>query len=582
MRGRKSLLAVLGMLAAAGLLCATLLGQPGAPGAANAAGLAPLPARWPSSNLELGLMDQPNGAAAMRATAPFAFRYQYLAAGVNTGQGWATWNPDGSFVTLYIQESNAAGITPVFTYYQIRMSNPGASMEEIAGVNANVVNTSTMLAYWQDLKLLFQRAGAFNTTVVVQVEPDFWGYMQQRATNDDASTVAAAVASTGMPELAGLPNTVAGFAKAVIKLRDLYAPNVILGYHLSIWGTGVDPIYSNPSDAEIDQLAGRSAAFYQSLGANFDVSFAEFSDRDAGFKQVIYGDGGASWWDSGDFARNVRYLGRFSSFIQTRVVLWQLPLGNTKMRAENNTWGHYQDNRVEWLLDDATRAHLTDYLNAGVVAFLFGGGADGTTCACDATHDGVTNPAPINGNNLTSLSADDDGGFFRQKAAGYYAGGAMALSGGTANTPTPTATRTSTPAGTPTATPTKTTAPTPTATSTPISTPASSGWTTSAKVSAATVRAGQGETITATVRSSKKSVALVDIEVYDSGGHKVFQRYWDLQTFKAGVNRNFSTTWSIPAGTAPGTYTVKVGVFAPNWASQYAWNNGAKTFTIAP
>jgi hypothetical protein len=37
------------------------------------------------------MSDGPGGAAAMRAVAPFAFRYQYLAGGVNTGSGWATW-----------------------------------------------------------------------------------------------------------------------------------------------------------------------------------------------------------------------------------------------------------------------------------------------------------------------------------------------------------------------------------------------------------------------------------------------------------------------------------------------------------
>ena len=61
------------------------------------------------------------------------------------------------------------------------------------------------------------------------------------------------------------------------------------------------------------------------------------------------------------------------------------------MRAENNTWGHYQDTRVEWLLDDATRAHLVSYRDAGVVALLFGGGAGGVTCACDASNDGRSN-----------------------------------------------------------------------------------------------------------------------------------------------------------------------------------------------
>jgi hypothetical protein len=38
------------------------------------------------------------------------------------------------------------------------------------------------------------------------------------------------------------------------------------------------------------------------------------------------------------------------------------------MRAMNNTWDHYQDNRVERLLDDPSRAHLLAYVQAGVVA----------------------------------------------------------------------------------------------------------------------------------------------------------------------------------------------------------------------
>ena len=52
-----------------------------------------------------------------------------------------------------------------------------------------------------------------------------------------------------------------------------------------------------------------------------------------------------------------------------------------------------------------------------MIAYLFGGGADGTTCACDARHDGVTNPAPINRNNGRSLSADDDGGLLQDARA---------------------------------------------------------------------------------------------------------------------------------------------------------------------
>src|SRR5207248_11330526 len=107
-----------------------------------------------------------------------------------------------------------------------------------------------------------------------------------------------------------------------------------------------------------------------------------------------------------------------------------IPYGNTKMRAVNNTWHHYQDNKVDWLLDDSSGAHLNEYVQAGVAAFLFGGGADGTTDASDVAMDGVTNPEPINGNTGRSLSADDDGGFFRQKAREYYAAGPLPLPSG--------------------------------------------------------------------------------------------------------------------------------------------------------
>ncbi len=68
------------------------------------------------------MADGPGGAAAMKATAPFAFRYQYLAGGVNTGSGWATWNTNGDFPRFYIQDSIANNIIPVFTYYQLLQS----------------------------------------------------------------------------------------------------------------------------------------------------------------------------------------------------------------------------------------------------------------------------------------------------------------------------------------------------------------------------------------------------------------------------------------------------------------------------
>jgi hypothetical protein len=413
--------------------------------------------------MQLGMGDGPGGAATMRATAPFGFRYQYLAGGVNNTpeHGWATWNANGDFATFYIQDSIKYGITPTFSYYMIRQSGPNGSLDDANADFNNLQDTTTMAKYFADLKLFFQKSAAFpSTKVLLHVEPDMWGFLQQRSSGDNAASVPVQVSSTGLTELNGLPNNLMGMAQGIKRLRDTYGPNVWLGYHMSIWGTGNDIKYSRPDDTTVTNLATRSGNFYLSLNTNFDVAFAEFSDRDAAFKQIQYGDT-AAWWDASDFSRNQLYISRFVSVAQKRVVFWQIPVGNTRMLAENNTWEHYQDNKVEWLLDDPSRANVTGYLNAGVVAWLFGRGADGPTCFCDAAKDGVTNPPPINGNTRPSLNADDDGGYFRERGAAYYSAGAMPLpsTGGppaATSTPTPTATNTPAPANTATPTPTPT------------------------------------------------------------------------------------------------------------------------------
>jgi hypothetical protein len=387
-----------------------------------------LPQGWPSTHLEVGLTDSPGGASSLHASGGYKFRYQYLCGGVNTGTGWATWNAGAKFADYYVDESVAAGITPVFIYYQLLQSSPAGGDEGTAD-RSNLKNNSTMSSYWSDVTLLFTHMGAYSSKVVVDIEPDLWGYIQQASTGDNGASVQASVASSGNPDLAGLPNNAAGFAQAFVRLRDRYAPNVILGYELSMWGTMTDPLYQNIPLSQIDALAARSTAFQQSLGAQFDLVFTDPADRDAAFDQIINGDGGASWWDATDYQRFDQYVGDFVRGVGLRMVLWQTPIGNTKMRAMNNTWGHYQDNHVEWWFDDATGTHLSTTIAAGVVAILFGGGADGTTAASDAMGDGATNPSPINGNNLASYSADDDGGYLRHQVNAYYGGGSLSLPG---------------------------------------------------------------------------------------------------------------------------------------------------------
>ncbi len=346
-----------------------------------------------TATLALGLSSQPGTAAHVKASHA-TWRYQYLAGGVNTGSGWATWNPDGTFVSRYVRESRRAGLTPVLTYYQLLPSRgAGEGRGEAERDLANLNDKATMKAYYDDLALALRRAGeaAGGKTVVLHVEPDLWGYVQQRARADDAASVPAAVASTGDPRLAGLPDTAAGFAQAVVRIRDAVAPGVRLGYHMSTWGTGTDPVQQDPSLRAVDGLAARSAKFYGSLGARFDLVFSDPSDRDDGFDRKVNGDGGRSRWSTGDYRRDVRWLAGMHRATRLPIAMWQIPLGNSRLP---DTWGRYRDTHVERLLGADPRWRRA-YRDAGVVAFLFGGGADGTT------------------------SERTDGGLFRRLAARY-------------------------------------------------------------------------------------------------------------------------------------------------------------------
>jgi len=395
------------------------------------AAAAPAHARlpWPATTLQLGLDDEEGGAAALRESAPFGLRYHYLAGGVNTGGGWATWaTGGGSFVTGFVEDSVANGMVPVFSYYQLRQSRPGASRgDERQAIVTNLADRATMRAWFEDVRLFFERAGATGQPVVLQVEPDLWGYVQQTG-GDDAGDVPAQVAATGLPELAGLPDTAAGVARAVKRLRDRNAPKVLLGYPLSIWGTGKDIAISNEDDASVDHLSHRSVRFLRSLRTSFDVLFSEVADRDSGYAVKRDGrDPADVWWDAHDFRRFGRYIANVHRATRLPVVVWQIPLGNTLYRAIDDTPHHYADNRVQWLLGGGTRQHLREWVRAGVVALLFGSGQADGTCACDAARDGVTNPPPNDTHRRPSLSADDDGGYFRARARAYYRDGALPL-----------------------------------------------------------------------------------------------------------------------------------------------------------
>jgi hypothetical protein len=110
--------------------------------------------------------------------------------------------------------------------------------------------------------------------------------------------------------------------------------------------------------------------------------------------------------------------------------------------------------------------------------------------------------------------------------------------------------------------------------------PAGPLFTSKAAASPATIRPRKSTTLSATVTCADGSLAngIVDLEVYSPAGSKVSQRYWTGQNFAAGQSRAYSWTWTAPATT--GKYTVKIGVFGPNWSPNYHWNDAAAAITV--
>ena len=99
---------------------------------------------------------------------------------------------------------------------------------------------------------------------------------------------------------------------------ETLAPNVLLAYHLSGWGTKHDIVYEDSPDATVRAYATRSARFYRSLGARFDLSFEDFSDRDAGFYAKQNGNPN-TWFKPADFHRHLLYG---ATFVKLTVSHW--------------------------------------------------------------------------------------------------------------------------------------------------------------------------------------------------------------------------------------------------------------------
>jgi hypothetical protein len=296
---------------------------------------------------------------------PWDYVYQYIT------YGWESWG--NNFVQRFVNQAWSKGYIPVISVYLMLGVTPGCTDEGPTCYASKLQNATAVSNY---LASLARAAGeaAGNKPVIFQLEPDFYGYMQQYLYSsghpqpDDPSTYPVAL------NVSGYPNNLAGFGRRLVDVIHTTAPNALVAPHASMWATNKDP--NNVAMAEVSAMAQHTAAFINAMGGTqADLLFVEWSDRDAG-------SGLRPWWDDTNHSlprvsRAVLWENALSNASGKRLILWQVPAGNMNL---DNTCDHYQDNRAAYAF-----RHSRDLYEAGVIAVLFGGGAN---CMTSPSTDG--------------------------------------------------------------------------------------------------------------------------------------------------------------------------------------------------
>src|SRR4051812_15419218 len=153
----------------------------GAVSGAAAAGRIPagLPAR-----VLVGLFEDTGATWMQGSGVPWDVRYRYFTKGWVNNWGFGAY--DGSWGLGYMRECDAQRYIPAVQYYQ--MNGEAGGSESAFLMKAQ--NVTTMKSYFGDFKLLMQRAKDFGKPVLILLEADGFGFLQQQ-TGGNTATYAA-------------------------------------------------------------------------------------------------------------------------------------------------------------------------------------------------------------------------------------------------------------------------------------------------------------------------------------------------------------------------------------------------------
>ncbi|MEV4560401.1 RICIN domain-containing protein [Kitasatospora sp. NPDC049285] len=272
---------------------------------------------------------------------------------------WGCWTGDttapGTQVTMLNDRASKATYQGkprpqkyLFTWYSLRDLGDAAGQGDGPGEVQAINRADLLTRYLNDYRFFLQKLGTSQD--MIDLEPDFWGYVRSLG---NPHQVAAQVRAANPTDCGSQENSAAGLAQCLIAMAHKYAPNTGVGLHLSCF--------------DWQQNTPQCVKDYTDLGASSaDFLVTDVTDRDAGWYALpAHGSRDTFWNDQKGFAALAFYK-TMSESVGKPVVLWQIPLGNM---AQNNTPGHYKDDKVDWLF-----SHLDQTANAHVGALLFGAG----------------------------------------------------------------------------------------------------------------------------------------------------------------------------------------------------------------
>lgn len=297
-------------------------------------------------------------AAAAPNDVDWTYGYMYATSDPHADLDGYSW-----IVNFRLDTAEEAGATiPTATLYRMLYvgQEHGYSGEEPAVVQQMLADPAAVKDYIDDLIVTLEVLNARATPSLLHVEPDSWGFMMwafdgfDAQGNGDATAVDVALSGANHPALAGesFSDDAAGLARAMLYLRDQYAPEVRMGFHASNFRVGTSP--------EV------VTSFYSTLG-DWDVIVTEAPHMSGST---------SSSWDLGDTdnQNNINWFRTVSETTGLPIIIWQIYVEDAASYL--GAWPSNQDN-------------MTAFAENGVVAILWDPNAVDGSCdySCSGAND---------------------------------------------------------------------------------------------------------------------------------------------------------------------------------------------------